>query len=157
MKMSTLDQRRKSEAHHVHLQPLSLQRSPDSCHDGGGGNKIRKKREEEVDMALMLCLCVIRRKSLKLPRFSFCSVMLRRDASLLLLFFPDALRMRSNCKMFTCKVRSVPRCPLCPTGLRRRVCFVTLDEACLSGFYCLIIYSIAVCKSRCKCKNFQDK
>lgn len=41
--------------------------------------------------------------------------------------FPDALRMRSNCKMFTCKVRSVPRCPLCPTGLRRRfvLCQVT--------------------------------
>lgn len=124
---------------------------------GGGGIKSGKKREEEVDMALMLCLCVIRRKSLKLHWFSFCSVMLRRDASLSLLFFPDALRMHSNCKMFKCKVRSVPRCPLCPTGLRRRVCFVSDDEACLSGFYCLIIYSIAVCKCRCKCKNFQDK
>lgn len=108
-------------------------------------------------MALMLCLCVIRRKSLKLSRFSLCSVMLRRDASLLLLFFPYALRMRCNCKMFTCKVRSVSRCPLCPTGLRRTVCFVSDDEACLSGFCCLIIYSIAVCKSCCKCKNFQDK
>lgn len=155
--MSTLDQHRKSEAHHVHLLPLSLQRSPDLCHDRGGEIKSGKKREEEVDMALMLCLCVIRRKSLKLHRFSFCSVMLRRDASLLLLFFPDALRMHSNCKMFKCKVRSVSHCPLCPTGLRRRVCFVSDDEACLSGFYCLIIYSIAVCKCRCKCKNFQDK
>lgn len=93
---------------------------------GGGGIKSGKKREEEVDMALMLCLCVIRRKSLKLHRFSFCSVMLRRDASLLLLFFPYALRMHSNCKMFKCKVHSVPRCPLCPTGLRRRVCQVSI-------------------------------
>lgn len=126
MKMSTLDQHRKSEAHHVHLLPLSLQRSPDPCHDRGGGIKSGKKREEEVDMALMLCLCVIRRKSLKLHRFSFCSVMLRRDASLLLLFFPYALRMHSNCKMFKCKVHSVPRCPLCPTGLRRRVCQVSI-------------------------------
>lgn len=99
---------------------------PVSWSGGGGGIKSGKKREEEVDMALMLCLCVIRRKSLKLHRFSFCSVMLRRDASLLLLFFPYALRMHSNCKMFKCKVHSVPRCPLCPTGLRRRVCQVSI-------------------------------
>lgn len=87
---------------------------------------------------MLCCLCLSRRKSLKHPCLPFCVVMLLyvvicKDVVVLdCVEFSRCWLGCCNFRQFTYKFQTVCLCTL--TGLRRSVCFVSPDKACLSGF-----------------------
>lgn len=77
-KCKPLDQRWRSQGHPARPRSFFPFWKDQLYHPIHSTIEIRKKREEEVvdGPAMLCCLCLTRRKSLKLPWLCFCSVML---------------------------------------------------------------------------------